>query len=89
MIEKLAMVPYDPQVSLGAIAGWTSELSAPVLAAVDSFHAADMLDRERRAVKLFHLVVHGTHHRAQVIKMLRLLRIDPPFESGGFWWVES
>ncbi|HEX4146550.1 MAG TPA: DinB family protein [Pirellulales bacterium] len=77
-------LPYDPQAPLDAIARLNDELSAAFLAAIDRSHAAGLLERDRRIEQVFHLVTHGTHHRTQVITMLRLLGKDPPLEAGDF-----
>lgn len=83
-VSKPPMVPYDPAVSLDRIAKWNAELSEAFLSAIDASHATDVLQVDRRIAQVFHLVTHGTHHRAQFITMLRLLGKDPPFEAGDF-----
>jgi len=75
---------YDPRSPLAAIARLNDELSAAFLEAIDRSHAAGVLHRDRRIEQVFHLVTHGTHHRTQVITMLRLLGKDPPLEAGDF-----
>ena len=84
VIAKPPMVPYDAGVSLDYIATWNSELSFKFREAIDASNAAGLLHQDRRIVQLLHLVTHGTHHRTQIITMLRLLGKDPPFEAGDF-----
>jgi len=84
VIAKPPMQPYDAALPLAKIARWNQSLSETFLNAIDSSHAAGLLDADRRLVQVFHLITHGTHHRTQFITMLRLLGIDPPFEAGDF-----
>lgn len=84
VIAKPPMQPYDAGMPLAEIARWNRSLSEKFLNAIDSSHAAGLLNADRRLVRVFHLVTHGTHHRTQFITMLRLLGIDPPFEAGDF-----
>jgi uncharacterized damage-inducible protein DinB len=84
VIAKPKLVPYDPGMPLARIAEWNASLSAKFLAAVDASHAAGLLDSGRRIEQVLHLVTHGTHHRTQLITMLRLQGIDPPYEAGDF-----
>jgi uncharacterized damage-inducible protein DinB len=83
-IVKPAPLRYDPAMPLPEIANLNAEHSAAFLCAVEASHEAGVLHTDRRIVQVFHLVTHGTHHRAQFITMLRLLGVDPPFEAGDF-----
>lgn len=89
-IAKPPPLSYDATLPLEAIGSLNAELSAHFLAALDASHAAGLLHADRRTVQVFHLVTHGTHHRTQVISMLRMLGIDPPYEPGDFaGWTRS
>jgi uncharacterized damage-inducible protein DinB len=84
VIAKPAMVPYDPGMELGRIVRWNEQIAEAFLRAIEDSHAAGLLASDRRIEQVFHLVTHGTHHRTQVITMLRLLGINPPYEAGDF-----
>ena len=84
VVAKVPMAAYDERMTLAAMAEWSAATSATFLAAVDSAHAAGLLDAGRRVEQVFHLVTHGTHHRTQLITMRRLFGVDPPFEAGDF-----
>lgn len=84
VIEKPELAPYDPGMSMEALAEWNAKLSQSFLRSVDASNAMGVLGEERRLTQLFHLVTHGTHHRTQAITMLRMLGIDPPYEPGDF-----
>jgi uncharacterized damage-inducible protein DinB len=84
VIAKPLMLPYDAKMPLAEMTRWNSELSETFLRNIDASHKADLLLSDRRIAHVFHLVTHGTHHRTQLITMLRLLGKDPPFEAGDF-----
>jgi uncharacterized damage-inducible protein DinB len=83
-IEKPLWLDYEPGASLDSIARLNEETAATFMGAIDRSHAAGVLHQDRRIEQVFHLVTHGTHHRTQIITMLRLLGVDPPFEAGDF-----
>jgi uncharacterized damage-inducible protein DinB len=83
-IAKPPMVPYDRNMELRQIMRWNEDLADAFLRAIDASHAADLLASDRRIEQVFHLVTHGAHHRTQLITMLRLLGIEPPYEAGDF-----
>jgi uncharacterized damage-inducible protein DinB len=83
-VDKPEPLRYDPATPLAEIGRLNAALSGAFLAAVEASHRAGLLHADSRIVQLFHLVTHGTHHRAQFITMLRLLGVDPPFEAGDF-----
>jgi uncharacterized damage-inducible protein DinB len=84
VIAKPQERTYDPKLTMEDFAQWNRQFAADFLEAIDSSHAAGVLHLDRRIVQVYHLVGHGTHHRTQLITMLRMLGKDPPFEAGDF-----
>jgi uncharacterized damage-inducible protein DinB len=84
VIGKPPMRAYDPTMQLQEMTRWNASLSEAFLDSIDLSHASGLLHIDRRLAQVFHLITHGTHHRTQCITMLRLLGIDPPYESGDF-----
>lgn len=37
-----------------------------------------MLYKTKLAEILYHIMIHGQHHRAQIVKLLRNAKINPP-----------
>lgn len=83
-IAKPPKVLYDRNIPLDHLADWSTNVSREFLRAVEASHAAGLLSDGRRIEQVFHLVTHGTHHRTQIITMLRLLGKGPPYEAGDF-----
>ena len=54
------------------------------LRAARTSHAQGLLDQQRRLNQVFHLVTHGTHHRGQLLSMIKLMGHPQPFEGGDF-----
>jgi len=75
---------YDPDEPVEAMRERLAATAASVTAALRESHELGVLGDERRLHQALHLVTHGTHHRAQLLAMLKRLGRAQPFEGGDF-----
>jgi len=83
-IRPPAWTDYDATEPVESIGARITDVGEAWREAARASHARGLLGQDRRLHQLFHLVTHGTHHRGQLLSMIRLMGHPQPFEGGDF-----
>ena len=75
---------YDESEDIHVLRARLAAIGQTAFDAARQSRARGVLGRDRRLHHVFHLITHGTHHRAQVLSMLTLLGREHPMEGGDF-----